>query len=156
MAAESQGAVARPELAVVISDVLSELAFLLQDDEPSAVPGDADWLEASVEYRGAVSGRLTCWCTREFAVLVAANVLGLDVRDSDAASSAEDALCEFMNIVCGQLVTAWYGKQQLFSLSIPRVQECFARPDGESVSGRCRLYVEGTPLICEHQALGSN
>ncbi len=153
MAGETHEAVARPELAVVISEVLSDLAFLLHDDEASAVRGDAEWLEALVEYRGPTSGRLTCWCTREFAVLVAANVLGLDIRDADAADSAEDALREFMNIVCGQLVTAWYGKTAVFTLSIPQVSECFTSPRLDAAEGRCRLYVERTPLICEHKSL---
>jgi hypothetical protein len=62
-------------------------------------------------------------------VLLAANLLGVDPEDDNAATQCEDATKEFMNIVCGQLVTALHGPDDVYVLSIPITTELAEVPD---------------------------
>jgi len=142
-------------LAVVVTDVLGDLAFMVSDDEPLPPPPGAVWLECEITYRGPQSGTLRCWCTRDFAVQLAANLLGIEPDEGDASTSAEDAVREFMNVLCGQLVTAWHGTSPVFTLSIPTVQECLIppAPAGAEPHTFCQLSISGEPFCCAYQPL---
>ena len=43
-------------------------------------------------------------------------------------SGVYDALREFMNVVCGQFITACHGTDRVFNLSIPTAVECAESP----------------------------
>jgi len=96
---------------------------MFRDDDPAEAEPDDTWLETTIGYRGPVSGTLRLWCSRRFSTLLAANLLGVDPEDEDASSKEEDAVKEFMNIVCGQFVTAMHGAAAVFDLSIPQTAE---------------------------------
>lgn len=144
---------AGPDLGVVVSDVLGDLAFMVTDPEAMRLTPGAVWLQGEIQYFGPVSGQLQCWCTRDFAVQLAANLLGLEVEEGGAQVAAEDAVREFMNVLCGQLVTAWHGAEAVFDLSIPTVCERLD-PPGEPPEGscRCQLSIDGEPVYCVHLA----
>lgn len=135
-------------LATIFADVLADLAFMFTDDEHrDPDPGDP-WIETTIGYRGPASGDLSLRCPRSFTGLLAANLLGASVDDPDAAIAAEDAACEFMNIVCGQLVTALHGTEDVFNLTIPELNELDEAPDltwddGQSSS---TISVEGNRI----------
>ncbi len=142
-----------PELTTIIGDVLGDLAFLISDDErPQPVPG-AVWMECRISYSGPVSGTLRCWCTRDFAVQLAANLLGLSPDDEEVLSGVGDALREFMNIVCGQFVTACHGMDSVFNLSLPTAAECAETPqfDFDDNDVTCELSVSGEPFYCTYK-----
>ncbi len=109
-------------LSTLISDVLGELAFMVLDDDDPVIDPDGDWIECSVSYHGPVSGSLTCWCTREFANSLCMNLLGCDPSE-DEGVDVGDAIREFMNIICGQVITSWHGTKAVFNLSIPNVRD---------------------------------
>lgn len=116
-------------LTAIFSEVLANLAFMFTDDEQTeASSGDA-WLETTISYQGPVNGTLIFRCTRNFAVLLAANLLGIDPEENVAARQCEDAVREFMNIVCGQFVTSMHGSDNVFNLSIPKTVELTEAPD---------------------------
>lgn len=116
-------------LTTIFSEVLADLAFMFTDEEPGDMtPGDR-WLETTMGYRGRHTGVLRLRCTREFSMKLAANLLGLDTDDADTEHSAHDAVKELMNIVCGQFITAAFGTQELFNLTIPQVVELPEAPD---------------------------
>jgi len=116
-------------LTTIFSEVLANLAFMFTDEE-TAEPSAGDlWLETTIRYDGTTKGTLAFRCTREFSILLAANLLGIDPRDIHAESQADDAVKEFMNIVCGQFVTASYGSNDVFNLSIPKIRELPETPD---------------------------
>ncbi len=116
-------------LTAIFSEVLANLAFMFTDDEQTETgPGDV-WLETTISYHGPVSGALRFRCTRSFSVLLAANLLGIDPDDATANRQCEDAVKEFMNIVCGQFVTAMHGPDDVYNLSIPRTVELRGEPD---------------------------
>jgi chemotaxis protein CheY-P-specific phosphatase CheC len=108
-------------LTTVLSEVLSDLAFMFTDDGESDPPVGERWLDTSVSYQGPVSGSLRLLCTGTFAAELASNLLGTDPESEPAEQESIDAVKEFMNIVCGQYVTAAYGTEDVFNLTIPEV-----------------------------------
>jgi CheY-specific phosphatase CheX len=115
-------------LTTVFSDVLANLAFMFSDgSQAEPLPGTR-WLETSIAYRGPVVGTLTFHCTTEFGELLAANLLGVDAADHAARARTQDAVKEFMNIVCGQFITALHGTEHIFDLSIPQTRELDETP----------------------------
>ena len=146
-------AAATPDLTTLVATVLGDLAFLLMDGEPAQATVEADGLEAEVRYSGAVSGRLRCWCTRGLAEKLAANLLAVEPNEHAAQSGAEDALREFMNVLCGQLVTSWHDPRGIYDLSIPTVRAGSAPPVALDAAAEhvCRLGVEGEVLRCVHE-----
>ena len=142
-------------LATIFSEVLANLAFMFDDEEDHGpISGDV-WLETTIEYQGPVGGRLRFRCNREFTVLLAANLLGIDPNDDVAGAQGEDAVKEFVNIVCGQLVTAVHGSDDIFNLTIPETRELAETPnlDGGSAGEVASLSVEGQHLQLEHVLL---
>ncbi|MCB9849228.1 MAG: chemotaxis protein CheX [Phycisphaerales bacterium] len=132
-------------LATIFSDVLADLAFMFTDEEHNDPNPEEVWVETAIGYRGSSSGDLRFRCPRPFTALLAANLLGASEDDPDAENSADDAAKEFMNIVCGQLVTALHGTQDVFNLTIPELQVLDEAPDltlddGENCS---TISVEG-------------
>jgi hypothetical protein len=139
-----------PELTNIVLDVLGELAFMITDDVSPELPTGTVWMAAEVEYEGPVRGVLHAWCTRTLAIRLAANLLGIEPEEGGAQVAAEDALREFMNVLCGQLVTNWHGNQAVFNLSIPVVRECLGPPTlpQEGHPQASRLTIDGEPLLC--------
>ncbi len=132
-------------LTTIFSDVLANLAFMFTDDDVQlGTPGD-QWLETRISYMGPHKGTLVFRCSRSFAVLLAANLLGLDPEDEHAEDSAPDAAREFTHIVCGQLVTTLHGSDDIYNLTIPEVSELLETPDLSDSGGdeESVLSVEG-------------
>jgi len=127
-------------LETVFSEVLADLAFMICEADGVPEPeADAEWLETEIGYRGPVCGRLWLRCPRGFTLLLAENLLGMGGDDEAAFQAADDAVKQFMNIVCGQLGTALHGTEDIFNLSIPEIRVvegeiAFDEPkDGETI-----------------------
>lgn len=148
---------AQPDLAAVVTDVLGDLAFMVSDDQPANLPAGAVWLRCDASYDGPARGTVCCWCTRDFAIQLAANLLGTEPDEGDAQIVAEDAVREFMNVLCGQLVTTWHGKDDVYDLAIPTVRKCIETPQPPAVEDGtyCRLSVSGEPFYCAYCQQGA-
>lgn len=133
-------------LARTLSDTLANLAFMFTDNEPADIAPDADWLEVEISYHGPVHGRLLVRCTRSFAVRLSANLLGIDATELEAELGAEDGLCEFANVLCGQLVTALHDTDDVFNLSVPRLRPLTGAPEPATADLAICIHVEGDPL----------
>lgn len=116
-------------LKTVFSDVLANLAFMFTDDTDATPPAGSGWLETTIGYHGPATGMLRFHCTRDFAVALAANLLGASPEDEDCVQQSQDAIGEFMNIVCGQFITATHGTEQVFDLTIPCTRDLPAPPE---------------------------
>ena len=141
-------------LTTIFSEVLANLAFMFSDDEKLPAPTAADvWLETEISYHGPQSGTLRFWCTREFSVTLAANLLGINPDDDDAGDDANDAAKEFMNIVCGQLITAIHGTEAVFDLTLPTLRELPETPQFSDDGGphSATLFVEGQRLHLRYE-----
>lgn len=141
-------------LTTVFSEVLADLAFMFSDDDLNANPAIADaWLETEIRYDGPQCGTLRFWCTRGFSEQLAANLLGSDPDEGQLESEANDAVKEFMNIVCGQFITATHGTEDIFDLTIPSLREVDALPqlsDQPKLSSTT-LFVEGQPVMLVYE-----
>lgn len=140
------------QLAETFSRVLEDLAFMFTETGADITPGCV-WLEGQIAYDGSRRGRLTLQCPRDFAIQLAANLLGVEPDDPEVGTRAADALRELMNITCGQLVTTLYGTDDVFTLSIPTVRELDATPPATTAPGRDAVLfsVEGHPLRLVHE-----
>ncbi|MBP7936005.1 MAG: chemotaxis protein CheX [Phycisphaerae bacterium] len=136
----------------LFSEILANLAFMFTDDEESE-PSDQDvWLETSVRYLGPNRGTLVFHCPRRFTTGLAANLLGVDPEAPQVDNQSEDAVKEFMNILCGQLVTQFFGSQDIYNLSIP---QCRVLPEvPEFIAARdpnvASLSVDGSRIQLVH------
>ena len=136
-------------LTTIFSDVLADLAFMFNDDSDEVQFSSEElWLESSISYLGGTTGTLRLRCTRTFSVSLAANLLGVDPADNDAESKADDAVKEFMNIVCGQLITALHGTEQVFDLTIPEIHVLPEMPclEDDGTEETVAITVEGQQL----------
>ena len=140
------------DLAMLVSEVLGNLAFMVSDDEPAELPPGAVWLQCEVGYQGPVGGTLRCWCTRDFAIQLAANLLGIEPMRGMRKLVRRMPAREFMNVLCGHLVTAWYGSEAIFNLSIPIVKECLEtpQPPGNESITCCQISISGESFYCAH------
>lgn len=144
----------RATLTTTFSEVLANLAFMFVSQETAdAGPGDL-CLEASIVYRGALSGRLRLRCSQEFSRALTANLLGMDPENPEAAAKSDDALKELMNVLCGQYVTAAYGSDGVFNLGIPEVRAVppATDPAGEEDAEFLLLHVDGQPVRIAHES----
>lgn len=141
----------------VFSEVLADLAFMFTDQEECRRPSAGPVLETTITYHGPCSGSLQLRCPRDFSTRLAANLLGTDPQHADVAEAAADAVREFMNIVCGQFITAAHGSEDVFNLSIPRIVELTdpGLPVTGADPGSCVLAVEGEPVQLFHRVLAS-
>ncbi len=143
-------------LGTIFSEVLADLAFMFTEEEQSEPASHYDWLETRIGYRGPECGNLRFRCPEKFCVQLAANLLGIDSNDGDAADVSHDAAKEFMNVVCGHFVTSMYGTEKVFNLMIPETRPMAAPPDlwatdGERIS---TVAVDGFPIQLEYQECG--
>lgn len=141
-------------LVTVLSEVLANLAFMFSDDGELDPPSDERWLETLISYEGSASGSLRLTCTRTFATQLAANLLGIESGEETTQKESIDAVKEFMNVICGQYVTAAYGNEDVFNLSIPEVLDLpttpvLGDPDVES-EDMTHLSVDGQWLQLRH------
>lgn len=145
---------AQRDLGALVSDVLGDMAFMITDATPSAAPTGGVWLVGEIRYHGPVSGTLACWCSRPFGAQLAANLLGLDPTADDARQAADDAMRELLNVLCGHLVTRWFGTDAVFNLSIPSVRDAVDAPGAtDAPTGqRYDITIDGEPLIVVHQS----
>ncbi len=138
-------------LTTVLSDVLADLAFMFCDGgEYTEQPGET-WLETSITYSGGVSGDLRLICTRTFAEQLAENLLGIESGEEISKQESTDAVREFMNVVCGQFVTAAHGTEDIFNLTIPTVTELDDEPYVEGGGDEtAQLSIDGQWLQLRH------
>lgn len=151
----SQGIEQSGKIAIgtLMCEVLGTLAFMIRDDDTPLKTAEGPWITAEITYQGPINGRLRLWTTRAFANELAANLLGIDTNDPEAEDAINDAVREFMNVVCGQLVTAWYGSEAIFNLGIPAAWSLVELPaEVTNDANVTRLSVSGQPLLVVHEA----
>lgn len=116
-------------MTTIFSEVLANLAFMFTDEGEIKPGPDDQWLETVISYNGPNVGTLKLFCTREFSWALARNLLGLGPEEQTENQHADDATKEFMNIVCGQFVTAAFGSEDVYDLTIPEIETLQDEPD---------------------------
>jgi hypothetical protein len=114
----------------IFGEVLERWAFLFneaeeRDDLKESPPGGVSGIR--IAFSGAGSGFLELALPATLGPVIAANVLGLDPEDEQAAGASDDALREMANVLCGHFLTAQAGEGPLFDLEPPA---CFSGEEG--------------------------
>ena len=126
----------------VVCEVVERFALMVGAPLPENAQNEAmssEWVQAKLSFRGRVSGTLATAAPRQLMREIAANALGFEPDDVHSAESAPDALKEFANLLCGRLVAAVAGEQEIIELSAPvlsaTVPGDWAECDGRTIVG---------------------
>lgn len=124
----------------VTATIFEELGFLTPtlavSDEQQAAALDGS---ASVDFEGPVGGRLVVRLYGEVLPALAANMLG--EWEAPSPEMQRDALGEFANVLCGNLLRALHGSRAVFHLQAPAFP-AVAVPDSASATERAVLGIE--------------
>jgi len=112
-------------LVQVLSDVLERLAFMFAeqcsvDEFPASESG---YMKTAMTFSGPFDGCLSLAVSSDMCVELAANILGAEPLDENVMDKAQDALKEFLNIACGQILTSLAGEEPVFDLSVPEAHK---------------------------------
>ena len=112
-------------LAGVVSDVFmaQTFAFAVECAKEELEVPERNCLNATIRFKGPEHGRLEMMLPCGIGAELAANMLGVEVEDREAQDNATDAVKELLNVVCGQFLTARFGLEPVFFLSLPQVEE---------------------------------
>ena len=107
----------------VFTSVLEQLTFMFAELTPNEeMPADVESpLLVEVGFSGHAQGKLQLISPKSICHEMACNMLGLDADDEFDVEPAYDALCELLNVTCGQLLTTIAGDKPVFDLSPPSV-----------------------------------
>ena len=116
----------RKTLYRVVEDVMEKLAFILsfpEDiDEESVDKSDFDSsATAVVSFSGTFTGKLLLAISEDMLPELAGNMLGFDDGEETTTEQRHDALCELINVICGNLLPAIAGKELLFTVNPPSI-----------------------------------
>ncbi len=109
----------------VCCDVFEQLAFMFGEElDPDEIESDSEtFIRASMKYIGDIQGTIEIIVPNELAESLAYNILGIDEDDELEEGGSEDALKELLNTITGKLITAAYGEEKVFDLSIPETND---------------------------------
>lgn len=78
---------------------------------------------ANMIFSGPCSGRLTIRVAPQITTTLAMNMLGECDTCSPDDEQPRDALKEVLNMICGNVLTLWFGDDPIFELSPPQLVE---------------------------------
>lgn len=103
--------------------VVEQLTFMFGEPAHKAaiLEADGEYVLAQLSFTGDVQGVLSLAVPSECVPEIAANILGLEPEEMEAASMAPDSLGEMLNVICGHIIMAIAGKAADFRLGSPAV-----------------------------------
>lgn len=130
----------------VVTRVLEDCAFMCTEPGPASQDFPAQITRAALEFKGPRSGRVELFATRELAMSIAADMLGIDGNDPDATSFADGALGEITNVITGALMARLFGTGCLIELGIPVVEQVVPEPRQGEGYGLKLIDMEGRAI----------
>lgn len=120
-------------------EILERMVFLYfqESDEGDFSPAALPFV-TEIAFHGAVSGRLNLALSPASAEEVARNLLGIREEDDLHPGVAEDAICEFTNMIVGRAM-ALVDPDQEFQLGIPAI----AAPEEPALAGDGGIQILG-------------
>ncbi|MFC1537555.1 chemotaxis protein CheX [Gemmatimonadota bacterium] len=102
--------------------VLEQMAFMFADqcekEDLSEEPGDCFLVK--MNYLGPQKGTVTVATQAGLGKEVGSNMLGVDLEEM-TETMVGDALKELLNMSCGQFLTAHFGNEPVFDLTVPEI-----------------------------------
>ena len=143
-------------LEATASSVLGEAAFAMVDgpsdwDEPPQLLPAKDMIAARLQFQGPFTGSMFLAAPVTLAHELAANMLGLELVDPEAALRRGDAVGELLNMICGNLLPLIAGSAPEFSIGAPATVDCaaaraMAGSHPEDLRAVVALLVEDEPV----------
>lgn len=112
-------------LTKVCYDVFEHLAFMFCEEfDGGELRSDSDsFIKASMSFKGDRSGTIEIIVPSGLARSLVFNILGIEQSDNIEPGSAEDAIKELLNTICGSMLTSLFGDKVVFNLSVPEASE---------------------------------
>ena len=110
----------------VFSDCFEQFAFMFAEPSNADEVGghSGPFVKVTMTVSGVHTGKLTLFAANTLCSDLAINVLGMEEDEEVTEKDGQDACKEFLNILCGQLVTNLFGDQVVLDLSIPVCSAC--------------------------------
>lgn len=106
-----------------LAQSLETMAFVMADPMPSPADAPSEPMLVSLSFQGPRSGTIDIVASRAFAMMLAANVLGIDPSEPDAQEKADDCMKELVNVVGGALMPRIAeSDSDVFKLSLPTIR----------------------------------
>jgi len=136
----------------VCCDVFESLSFMFGEaiDLDEVDSESETFINVSISYKGNRAGAVFFIVSDKTAKILAYNILGIDENEEDLPSeSYMDALKELLNIICGQFITAMFGDEPVFDLTVPETKIISLDEWQESIdSGNfLALNVDDEPIL---------
>lgn len=139
----------REKLKKILSRVavrtLEQLAFIFSfpEDEKNNIHPDSA-VGVSISFEGAFSGFLSMIVSNQVLPELTANMLGVDDEET-TVDQQYDAFKETINIICGNLLPAIFGKQIIFNIDSPEIipgAEAIKKKDEYKAASMVKLILD--------------
>jgi hypothetical protein len=133
-------------------EALQTFAFIAAEPPDGPVPAPAAADLYTLRFTGRFSGEFQLAAPREFGCLMAANLLGLEPTDVQAAERAQDVLKELCNVTTGLWLQRRVG-DEVSEMGLPAADP-LADWDGFAARpGSFAVRAEGCPLVARLEEL---
>ncbi len=106
----------------VAVDTLEKLAFIFSFPEDERDNCDfSSVTAATISFTGPFTGNFVITISKQALPELASNMLGIDDEDDVTPGQQYDALKETINILCGNILPAVFGKQSIFNIGSPEI-----------------------------------
>ena len=129
------------DIGPVVRQILEEAAFIFAEPAEDDAPLESPTIRAHLDFHGPRGGRLLLNASPEFAVLLAANLLGVEPDEPDALARRQGAVGEILNMIAGALMETLFGDEVTVHLGIPEIGGDH-RPPASPVASRIVLLTE--------------
>ena len=112
-------------------ETFEQLAFMFAFSQEDENPGQFNSpVFARISFSGDFCGTLVMKVSSIILEELAANMLGVDEEEKTTLDQQHDALKETLNIICGNLLPAVAGKQEIFNINAPEIVSAESLPEG--------------------------
>ena len=135
-------------LNTVTADTLESLALVFLVPEEDAPRSSGKTIRAGVTFTGRFNGALEISVSSALLAELAENMLGLG--ESIDLDLQKDAVKEFANVICGNILPTIGGAEEIFLVGTPSVLEgpAVVREDSWALAGKTKLFTEeGTMTV---------
>jgi CheY-specific phosphatase CheX len=111
----------------VFCRVMESLAFYFVDPvdkiDVDVEALDMPYRQLSMRFEGPHIGSLVLYIPQSMTSVIWANMLGVDESEATDQAQQNDAICELLNVICGQALTELWGTEPVFDLHVPQMQD---------------------------------
>jgi CheY-specific phosphatase CheX len=132
----------------ITEETLENLAFVFSfsGDEDDDMENHAEATVVSVSFSGPFSGCIEMHLPSEALPEIAANMLGLEEEET-TKDDQHGAVCEALNVICGNLLPVIAGKEVVFDIDSPGILSMENKKDPERADAQTLLILDNGPCL---------